>query len=132
MSSKRRTPLKASRSKQERRPLPDDPHRRADRAVGRVVIQNPGTSHDRMLSPVDRPSTTGRQREVCLQYVCAEAPLFLDTPAILGMPSSLNCYHQRLPLAELLYARGAGLRASRNQGHAILTPAIADGDADDR
>jgi cyclo(L-tyrosyl-L-tyrosyl) synthase len=65
---------------------------------------------------------TDAQREVCLAYVCAEAPLFLDTPAILGVPSSLNCYHQLLPMAELLYARGAGLRASRNQGHAIVTP----------
>ncbi|WP_439673493.1 tRNA-dependent cyclodipeptide synthase [Embleya sp. MST-111070] len=64
-----------------------------------------------------------RQRAVCLEYVCAEAPLFLDTPAIIGVPSSLNCYHQLLPLAELLYSRGAGLRASRNQGHAIVTPA---------
>ncbi|MFJ9748798.1 cyclodityrosine synthase [Streptomyces chartreusis] len=66
---------------------------------------------------------TAAQREVCLSYVCAEAPLFLDTPAILGVPSSLNCYHQLLPMAELLYSRGAGLRASRNQGHAIVTPA---------
>lgn len=67
-----------------------------------------------------------QQRAVCLEYVCAEAPLFLDTPAILGVPSSLNCYHQLLPMAELLYARGAGLRASRNQGHAVVTPADAD------
>ncbi|MCI3278618.1 tRNA-dependent cyclodipeptide synthase [Streptomyces cylindrosporus] len=64
-----------------------------------------------------------RQRQVCLEYVTAEAPLFLDTPAILGVPSSLNCYHQLLPMAELLYSPGAGLRASRNQGHAIVTPA---------
>ncbi|GHH23170.1 tRNA-dependent cyclodipeptide synthase [Streptomyces lanatus] len=69
------------------------------------------------------------QREVCLAYVCAEAPLFLDTPAILGVPSSLNCYHQLLPMAELLYSRGAGLRASRNQGHAIVTPAEGTTDA---
>ncbi|MET9252703.1 tRNA-dependent cyclodipeptide synthase [Streptomyces sp. NPDC003717] len=68
-----------------------------------------------------RPSE--RQRQVCLDYVCAEAPLFLDTPAILGVPSSLNVYHQALPMADLLYARGSGLRASRNQGHAIVTPA---------
>ncbi|WP_415947304.1 tRNA-dependent cyclodipeptide synthase [Streptomyces sp. KLOTTS4A1] len=66
---------------------------------------------------------TEEQRAVCLRYVCAEAPLFLDTPAILGVPSSLNCYHQLLPMAELLYSRGHGLRASRNQGHAIITPA---------
>ncbi|MCL8013875.1 tRNA-dependent cyclodipeptide synthase [Streptomyces sp. AS02] len=72
---------------------------------------------------------TEAQREVCLDYVCAEAPLFLDTPAILGVPSSLNCYHQLLPMAELLYARGAGLRASRNQGHAIVTPAEGTTDA---
>ncbi|PRH77278.1 tRNA-dependent cyclodipeptide synthase [Streptomyces solincola] len=78
-------------------------------------------------------TATARQREVCLRYVCAEAPLFLDTPAILGVPSSLNCYHQLLPMAELLYARGSGLRASRNQGHAIVTPAATpQGDLDVR
>ncbi|MFI9760156.1 tRNA-dependent cyclodipeptide synthase [Streptomyces sp. NPDC051963] len=66
---------------------------------------------------------TDEQRQVCRDYVCAEVPLFIDTPAILGVPSSLNCYHQALPLADLLYARGYGLRASRNQGHGILTPA---------
>ncbi|WP_241968205.1 tRNA-dependent cyclodipeptide synthase [Streptomyces sp. ICBB 8177] len=81
-------------------------------------------------------STTGEaadeaQRAVCLQYVLAEAPLFLDTPAILGVPSSLNCYHQLLPMAELLYSRGAGLRASRNQGHAVVTPAETEGGHDD-
>ncbi|WP_333777903.1 tRNA-dependent cyclodipeptide synthase [Streptomyces sp. IBSBF 3136] len=70
-----------------------------------------------------------RRRAVCLEYVCAEAPLFLDTPAILQVPSSLNCYHQLLPMAELLYSRGAGLRASRNQGHAIVTPAAPEGAA---
>jgi cyclo(L-tyrosyl-L-tyrosyl) synthase len=75
-------------------------------------------------------AATHRQRDVCLKYVCAEAPLFLDTPAILGVPSSLNCYHQLLPMAELLYARGAGLRASRNQGHAVITP--AEGEHDER
>ncbi|MFF7238114.1 tRNA-dependent cyclodipeptide synthase [Streptomyces collinus] len=70
-----------------------------------------------------------RRRAVCLEYVCAEAPLFLDTPALLKVPSSLNCYHQLLPMAELLYSRGAGLRASRNQGHAIVTPAAPEGAA---
>ncbi len=65
---------------------------------------------------------TEARKQVCLDYVCAEIPLFVDTPAVLGVPSSLNCYHQLLPMAELLYSRGSGLRASRNQGHAILTP----------
>ncbi|WP_236651973.1 tRNA-dependent cyclodipeptide synthase [Streptacidiphilus neutrinimicus] len=74
----------------------------------------------------DGREATVEQREVCLRYICAEAPLFLDSPAILDVPSSLNCYHQLLPLAELLYSRGSGLRASRNQGHAIVTP-VAEG-----
>ncbi|NUK51153.1 tRNA-dependent cyclodipeptide synthase [Streptomyces lunaelactis] len=78
---------------------------------------------------LDGKAGTDRQREVCLKYICAEAPLFLDTPAILGVPSSLNCYHQLLPMAELLYARGSGLRASRNQGHAMVTPVEGDSDA---
>ncbi|MBB1254170.1 tRNA-dependent cyclodipeptide synthase [Streptomyces sp. OF3] len=66
---------------------------------------------------------TDQQRAVCRAYVCAEVPLFLDSPAIFSVPSSLNCYHQALPLADLIYSRGAGLRASRNQGHGILAPA---------
>lgn len=77
---------------------------------------------------LDGRAGTARQREVCLEYICAEAPLFLDTPAILQVPSSLNCYHQLLPMAELLYSRGSGLRASRNQGHAVVTPAEGDPD----
>lgn len=79
---------------------------------------------------LDGRASTARQREVCLKYICAEAPLFLDTPAILGVPSSLNCYHQLLPMAELLYSRGSGLRASRNQGHAVVT--LAEGATDVR
>ncbi|MHC0430891.1 cyclodityrosine synthase [Streptomyces sp. O3] len=79
---------------------------------------------DGKLAPGEAASA--RQTQVCLDYVCAEAPLFLDTPAILEVPSSVNCYHQALPLADLLYARGPGLRASRNQGHGILVPAEAD------
>ncbi|MBW1596528.1 tRNA-dependent cyclodipeptide synthase [Streptomyces sp. JJ38] len=75
---------------------------------------------------LDHGGSTERQREVCLQYIAAEVPLFLDTPAILGVSSSLNCYHQALPLADLLYSRGSGLRASRNQGHAIVAPAEGD------
>ena len=78
---------------------------------------------------LDGKESTERQREVCLEYICAEAPLFLDSPAILEVPSSLNCYHQLLPMAELLYSRGSGLRASRNQGHAIVTPAEGESDA---
>lgn len=92
-----------------------------DPAVGRTCDALAGIFLAGKLAPGQE--ITERQREVCREYICAEVPLFLDTPAILGVPSSLNVYHQALPLADLLYARGSGLRASRNQGHGILTPA---------
>jgi GNAT superfamily N-acetyltransferase len=39
---------------EEHRPLPDDPRHHADRAVGRVVVQNPGPLHHGMLNLADR------------------------------------------------------------------------------
>src|SRR5690349_7616048 len=41
---------------EERRPFTEDAHGRADRAVGRVVVEDPWPCHTRMLSPVDRLS----------------------------------------------------------------------------
>jgi hypothetical protein len=41
---------------EERRPLADDPHRSADRAVGGVVVHDPGTFHGPRLNLVDRLS----------------------------------------------------------------------------
>ncbi|MBW1601950.1 tRNA-dependent cyclodipeptide synthase [Streptomyces sp. JJ66] len=76
-----------------------------------------------LAGKVEPAAISEQHKRVCRDYVCAEVPLFLDTPAILGVSSSLNCYHQALPLADLLYARGSGLRASRNQGHGILIAA---------
>ncbi|MEV5342151.1 tRNA-dependent cyclodipeptide synthase [Streptomyces sp. NPDC052676] len=76
---------------------------------------------DRFLrDKVTGRDATDRQREVCTRYILAELPLFIDSPAIFGVASSLNCYHQVLPLADLLYGPGHGLRASRNQGHGII------------
>lgn len=76
---------------------------------------------DRFLKDkVTGRDATDRQREVCTRYILAELPLFIDSPAVFDVPSSLNCYHQVLPLADLLYGPGHGLRASRNQGHGII------------
>lgn len=97
-----------------------------DAELRRVIDELVGTFLSAKVL-ADGGAATALQREVCLRYICAEAPLFLDSPAILDVPSSLNCYHQLLPLAELLYSRGSGLRASRNQGHAIITPAAEGG-----
>ncbi|WP_019889609.1 tRNA-dependent cyclodipeptide synthase [Streptomyces purpureus] len=80
---------------------------------------------DTFLAPKvagDAP-VTERQRTACLDYIAAELPFFLDTPGILDVPSSVSCYHQLIPLTELLYAKGGGLRAARNQGYAVVCPA---------
>ncbi|WP_371500816.1 tRNA-dependent cyclodipeptide synthase [Kitasatospora sp. NBC_00374] len=58
-----------------------------------------------------------------VQYIAAELPFFLDTPALLGVDSSVSCYHVELPLTEVLFGRGQGLRAAPAQGYAVVRPA---------
>jgi cyclo(L-tyrosyl-L-tyrosyl) synthase len=63
---------------------------------------------------------------VCFDYIAAELPFFLDTPSILDVPSSVSAYHVTMPLTVVLYARGGGLRATRNQAYAVVRPEAAD------
>ncbi|MFI8081225.1 tRNA-dependent cyclodipeptide synthase [Kitasatospora sp. NPDC086009] len=58
-----------------------------------------------------------------LRYIAAELPFFLDTPALLGVPSSVSCYHLQLPLTPVLFGRSEGLRAAPGQGYAVVRPA---------
>ncbi|MFF1907067.1 tRNA-dependent cyclodipeptide synthase [Kitasatospora sp. NPDC058218] len=58
-----------------------------------------------------------------LRYIAAELPFFLDTPALLGVPSSVSCYHLRLPLTPVLFGREEGLRAAPGQAYAVVRPA---------
>lgn len=74
---------------------------------------------------------TAQQRSACLAYIAAELPFFLDTPGILDVPSSVSCYHHLMPLTELLYAKGGGLRAARNQAYAVVRPQSVGRTADD-
>ncbi|MFE9257968.1 tRNA-dependent cyclodipeptide synthase [Streptomyces sp. NPDC006879] len=62
------------------------------------------------------------QLQVCYDYIAAELPFFLDTPGILGVPSSVSAYHTHMPITEVLYGRGGGLRANRNQAYAVVRP----------
>ncbi|MGV9264562.1 tRNA-dependent cyclodipeptide synthase [Kitasatospora sp. NPDC003701] len=58
-----------------------------------------------------------------LRYIAAELPFFLDTPALLGVPSSVSCYHLQLPLTPVLFGREEGLRAAPGQAYAVVRPA---------
>ncbi|WP_307660983.1 tRNA-dependent cyclodipeptide synthase [Streptomyces sp. V1I1] len=67
-------------------------------------------------------SISPEQRSACLDYIAAELPFFLDTPGILGVPSSVSCYNALMPLTELLFSKGGGLRVARNQAYAVVRP----------
>ncbi|MFE6848663.1 tRNA-dependent cyclodipeptide synthase [Streptomyces sp. NPDC057686] len=67
-------------------------------------------------------SITADQLQVCFDYMAAELPFFVDTPSILDVPSSVAAYHVKMPLTDVLFARGGGLRATRNQAYAVVRP----------
>ncbi|MEV4560095.1 tRNA-dependent cyclodipeptide synthase [Kitasatospora sp. NPDC049285] len=60
-----------------------------------------------------------------VDYIAAELPFFLDSPALLGAPTSIAAYHVELPLTAVLFGRTEGLRAAPGQGYAVVTPAVA-------
>lgn len=73
----------------------------------------------RRLKPNGMP--TPAQVQAALAYVDAELPFFVDTPRIVGVASSVHCYHTVLALGRLLFGeRHTGLRPAGNQGYAIV------------
>lgn len=65
---------------------------------------------------------TPEQVEHAERYLIAELPFMLGSARIFRMPSSLNFYHRKIPLAELLYMPGLPLGAPRQQGYAVIRP----------
>ncbi|MFD6432594.1 tRNA-dependent cyclodipeptide synthase [Streptomyces venezuelae] len=71
------------------------------------------------LGPAEMPAPA--QVGAALAYVEAELPFVIDTPRILGVASSVHCYHSILPLGRLLFGdRPRGLKPADNQGYAIV------------
>lgn len=70
----------------------------------------------------DGPLETGRV-EQAMQYLLSELPFFLASADIFGAPSSLNFYHRRLALAELIFSGKSTLAPSPRQGYATVYPA---------
>ncbi|MFC6879466.1 MULTISPECIES: tRNA-dependent cyclodipeptide synthase [Actinomadura] len=64
---------------------------------------------------------TSEQVEEGTNYLAAEMPLCLDTPAIIGVPSSVAVYHQPMPMIEAIFA-SPHMDVSPRQGHAIVRP----------
>ncbi|MFS8204442.1 tRNA-dependent cyclodipeptide synthase [Streptomyces sp. CWNU-52B] len=71
------------------------------------------------LGPEAFPTTV--QVLATRSYVDAELPFFVDSPSILGVASSVHCYHSVLALGRLLFSdRARGLRPAENQGYAVV------------
>ncbi|MEV2278725.1 tRNA-dependent cyclodipeptide synthase [Nocardiopsis sp. NPDC049922] len=67
---------------------------------------------------------TDAQMEAGMRYLAREVPFFVDTPAILGVGSSVSCYHVEMPLTPLLFTRTSGLRAADSQAYATVRPLL--------
>jgi len=67
-------------------------------------------------------SASPAQLAAGVAYIAAELPFFLDTPSLLGVPTSVSCYHIQLPLTPVLFGRDEGLRAVPGQAYAVVRP----------
>ncbi|MFE3193864.1 tRNA-dependent cyclodipeptide synthase [Nocardia sp. NPDC059240] len=61
-----------------------------------------------------------RQCDIAVEYFIADIPLLIDTPAIVGVTSSLYAYHRAIPFIEALYNRELPLRPHPTQGYLII------------
>ncbi len=59
---------------------------------------------------------------LAVKYFLTEIPLFANTPDILGIESSVFCYHQVIPFLENLYQGKMAKKVSPAQGYVQLEP----------
>ncbi|MFH8792744.1 tRNA-dependent cyclodipeptide synthase [Streptomyces sp. NPDC017941] len=91
-------------------------------AAGSGTASGPGTAaassgEDGGTKPGGRGSDAAA---LALEYLIDELPFFMDTPSILGVPSSLVSYHAPVGFADLLYTGAGPLHAAANQGFILL------------
>ncbi|MFI1831562.1 tRNA-dependent cyclodipeptide synthase [Streptomyces sp. NPDC020412] len=81
-------------------------------AAGSGTVAGPGTAAE--------AADDSAASALALEYLVDELPFFMDTPGILGVPSSLVSYHAPVGFADLLYAEPGPLHAAANQGFILL------------
>ncbi|MFC9090769.1 tRNA-dependent cyclodipeptide synthase [Nocardiopsis dassonvillei] len=67
-----------------------------------------------------QPDPEGAKLRAGLAYLRAELPFLLSTPRVLGVPSSVCCYHALMPILSRL--RGTTSCFHPGQGHVIVRP----------
>jgi len=68
----------------------------------------------------NRSEPTPVQMEIAVEYLMAEIPLLLDTPAILHVETSVFVYHRIAPLFKEIFHRGLSISPSPAQAGAAL------------
>ncbi|WP_239472411.1 tRNA-dependent cyclodipeptide synthase [Streptomyces sp. NEAU-S7GS2] len=63
-----------------------------------------------------------------MNYVMAEAPLFVDSPSVFGVATSTLCYHMSTPVTAHFAGRPAGYSAAEGQGYVVVKPDEPDPD----
>ncbi|WP_052024849.1 tRNA-dependent cyclodipeptide synthase [Austwickia chelonae] len=61
------------------------------------------------------------QEEQAVQYFLEELPMFIDTPGIVGVDSSVFVYHREIPYLRRLYDRELSWHPVERQGFALVT-----------
>lgn len=67
------------------------------------------------------PAPTHEQISRAVPYIFAEIPFYLDTPALIGVESSILAYHRPWSIGAGLFAGVFPLRVSPAQGYGVLT-----------
>ena len=75
-------------------------------------------------------SLTEEMLRLAVRYLLAEIPLFIDSAGILGEPSSIFCYHQRVEFIEALMKGKYRIGATVAQGFVVIQPKLAEFQSD--
>ncbi|MYU56034.1 MULTISPECIES: tRNA-dependent cyclodipeptide synthase [Streptomyces] len=80
--------------------------------VHEIVQHRPGGGSD----------VTAEQVHAGLSYLKAEAPLFVDSPSIFGVSTSVLLYHTRTPVSQHLAQQTTGFCAAQGQAYVVVRP----------
>jgi cyclo(L-tyrosyl-L-tyrosyl) synthase len=61
-----------------------------------------------------------RQLSLMIPYLFAELPVLIDSPAVLGVPASVTCYHSIIPIVRPMFEGKFDLVPSKEQGYLVL------------
>ncbi|UGY91271.1 tRNA-dependent cyclodipeptide synthase [Streptomyces gobiensis] len=95
---------------------------REDPFFARACLGASAWTLERRLPPGQAP--TDEQVRVAVRYFLAELPLFLDTPRIAGVATSVFCYHQVPAFLDDLFHHRLALRPEAGQGYLHLVEGV--------